>query len=333
MGVDAALTEEQQLLFETATRLGGQSSGLKHEIREENWSEIRKAGLDALRQRDEGVPQASGVEVGLVAEAFGASLVALPFLGVTLAAELIGLAGECANGFVPVPLLVPTLAAVSVPAGQAPAIAWDAFGATHGVTLRPLASGRAEVCIHELDDGLPSIPSADATRALWRVDLADHSSIGEIDRDAITRWEAFALSMVSCELIGVMDAALQRALVHASNRTQFERVVASFQAVQHICADQYVSLAAARSCARFASWAVDHAAPNEALMAARVAKVYCGQAALELVEASIQVHGGIGMTWECDVHHFLRRVLLDRRTLGSDDVHLDRIADARMKGS
>lgn len=327
--MDVQLTDEQEMLFDTAAQLGAKLSSLGDEADETGWSLVREAGVDALRHRSDRQPAANGVEVGLIAEAFGASLTSQPFLGATLGAELLGLAGlddGPGNGRVAVPVLAPTLDAL----GGAGGIAWDAFGATHLVVTRAGADG-AEVSLHPISDGLTAVSGADMSRTLLRVDsLGDGEVVGRLDRDDQDRWTALALASISCELVGVMDATLRLALDHAGNRTQFDQLIASFQAIQHLCADQHVSITAARSCARFAAWAVDELAPAEALLAARVAKAYCGQAAREGTEASIQVHGGMGMTWECDAHRFLRRALLDRQTLGSEHVQLSRIADTRM---
>jgi hypothetical protein len=329
--MDVQLTDEQEMLFDIATQLGGKLSSLRDDADETGWSQIRSAGVDALRHRSDGQPAATGVEVGLIAEAFGSSLTTQPFLGATLGAEMLGLAGlEDGPGenSVAVPVLAPSLDTFG---GESGGIAWDAFGATHLVVARPLDNGKAEVSLHALDDGQTPVSSADMSRTLLRVDsLGRGEVVGQIDPADQARWTALALASISCELVGVMDATLKLALEHAGNRAQFDQLISSFQAIQHICADQHVSLTAARSCAHFAAWAVDELPPDEALLAARVAKVYCGQAAREGTEASIQVHGGMGMTWECDAHRFLRRALLDRQTLGGEDLHLSRIADTRM---
>jgi alkylation response protein AidB-like acyl-CoA dehydrogenase len=130
---------------------------------------------------------------------------------------------------------------------------------------------------------------------------------------------------VCADLLGAAHAALDGAVAHAAERRQFGRPVGSFQAVQHLCAEALVSVEASRSATWHAAWAVDALAPAEALRAARVAKAWCSEAALQVVEAAVQVWGGLGITWECPVHLFQRRVLLSRRLFGDEAFHLDRL--------
>ena len=126
---------------------------------------------------------------------------------------------------------------------------------------------------------------------------------------------------------GTLDAAV----AHARVREQFGRPVGSFQAVQQLAAEQHVLVEAARSCAWHAAWAVDALAPDAAHRAASVAKAFCSEIARPVGEAAIQIWGGLGMTWECVAHLYLRRALLDRRVLGDEDHHLSVIADRGLR--
>jgi alkylation response protein AidB-like acyl-CoA dehydrogenase len=98
--------------------------------------------------------------------------------------------------------------------------------------------------------------------------------------------------------------------------------IGSFQAVQHLLAEAAALLEGCVSVALHASWAVDDLAPADALAAGRVAKTYCARAARTVCETAIQVHGGIGNTWECIAHVYLRRALLSARWFGDDAVQL-----------
>jgi alkylation response protein AidB-like acyl-CoA dehydrogenase len=109
---------------------------------------------------------------------------------------------------------------------------------------------------------------------------------------------------------------------------QFGRPIGSFQAVQQLCADQHVTIESARSITWQAAWAVDALDPAEALGLARVAKAWCAAAARPVCEAAIQVWGGLGITWECEAHRYLRRALVDRALLGDERTHLAAIAPA-----
>ncbi len=118
-----------------------------------------------------------------------------------------------------------------------------------------------------------------------------------------------------------MDLAVD----YASARRQFDRPIGSFQAVQHLLADAHVVTEGSRSVARHAAWAVDALDPSDALAASAVAKAYCSRAARSVCETTIQVHGGIGNTWECLAHLFLRRALLSTDLLGGVGASLDRV--------
>jgi alkylation response protein AidB-like acyl-CoA dehydrogenase len=135
---------------------------------------------------------------------------------------------------------------------------------------------------------------------------------------------------VCADLVGTCSGALEAAVTHAGSRHQFGHPIGSFQAVQHLCADQLVSVEAARSIMWHAAWAVDALVPAEALALARIAKAYCSEMARTVCEAAIQVWGGLGMTWECSAHRSLRRALLDRQLFGDERVHLAAIAADRL---
>ena len=103
---------------------------------------------------------------------------------------------------------------------------------------------------------------------------------------------------VAADLVGVMQGALDDAVAYVAERRQFGVPVGSFQAVQHLAADALVQIEGARSCCWYAAWAVDRLEPDEALLAAHVAKAYASRAGLAVVEATVQMFGGIAITWE-----------------------------------
>jgi alkylation response protein AidB-like acyl-CoA dehydrogenase len=211
-------------------------------------------------------------------------------------------------------------------------IAFDARGAHAGLViegswpelrLRAVALGEA-------------LPAADLTRALRpatteAVDIGDLG--GFLDVDLLQRAHALALVGLSADLVGTMRTALAVALDHARERVQFGVPVGSFQAVQHLCADAHVTVEAARSAVWYAAWGVDELSPDEAVLAARVAKAWCSRAGLEVCETAIQVLGGIGMTWEHLAHVHLRRALLDRMVLGDEQEQYERIGHLRLQAS
>jgi alkylation response protein AidB-like acyl-CoA dehydrogenase len=105
--------------------------------------------------------------------------------------------------------------------------------------------------------------------------------------------------------------------------------VGTFQAVQHMAAEAHVSTEAARGLTWYAAWAADELEPREALLAARTAKAYCSERGREVVETSMQMHGGVAFTWEYMIHVYVRRALVSRQTLGDEHTQLDTITDHR----
>jgi alkylation response protein AidB-like acyl-CoA dehydrogenase len=123
-----------------------------------------------------------------------------------------------------------------------------------------------------------------------------------------TRSEAEQLAALSLEAVGIAQKALELAVDHAKNREQFGRKIGVYQAVSHPLADTYVETELARSLAWWAAWCVAEE-DKQAPVAIAAAKSYCGDAAVAACERSIQVHGGIGFTWEHVLHHYYKRAL------------------------
>jgi hypothetical protein len=123
-----------------------------------------------------------------------------------------------------------------------------------------------------------------------------------------SRPEQEQLAALSLEAVGIAAKALELAVDHAKNREQFGRKIGVYQAVSHSLADTYVETELARSLAYWAAWCVaerDEMTP----VAVAAAKSYCGDAGVAACERSIQVHGGIGFTWEHVLHHYYKRAL------------------------
>ena len=127
--------------------------------------------------------------------------------------------------------------------------------------------------------------------------------------------------------LGAAEVALEMAVAYAKERTQFGRPIGSFQAVQHLCADMLLSLELGRAGAYYALWAADEASPAEAHRAATMAKAFAGDAFFRIGANAIQVFGGIGFTWEHDVHLFYKRLLTLQQAHGTATEHLEELAD------
>src|SRR5205807_3227503 len=153
---------------------------------------------------------------------------------------------------------------------------------------------------------------------------------GALSKEDVARWTALGLALTSADLVGVMRGVLDVTVAYASERRQFGVPVGSFQAVQHLLAEAQCLMAGSLSVALHASWAVDSVEPDEARAAGRVAKAYCARAARTVCETAVQVHGGIGNTWECIAHVYLRRALLSSQWFGDDGEQLRQLQRTRL---
>jgi alkylation response protein AidB-like acyl-CoA dehydrogenase len=116
------------------------------------------------------------------------------------------------------------------------------------------------------------------------------------------------------------------AVEYAKVRVQFGRPIGSFQAIKHLCADMLVQTERASAAALYALWVAD-AEPGELAVAARVAKSTCCDAAVAVTSASVQIHGGIGYTWEHDAHLYYRRAHGAASMFGSAEAHRSSLFD------
>jgi alkylation response protein AidB-like acyl-CoA dehydrogenase len=137
--------------------------------------------------------------------------------------------------------------------------------------------------------------------------------------------ETEQLAALSLEAVGIGAKALELAVEYAKSREQFGKPIGTYQAVSHQLADTYVEMELARSLAYWAAWCV---AENDEQVdvACAAAKAYCGDAAVDACERSIQVHGGIGFTWEHVLHVYYKRALWIQAHAGYASKHRARIA-------
>jgi len=152
------------------------------------------------------------------------------------------------------------------------------------------------------------VASTDLTRSVAGV-VESPVELGELCEDDAGRWRALALAVTCADLVGVARGTHALACEYAKVREQYGATIGSYQAVGHLLAESLALIEGSISVSRHAAWGVDELPAADAIEAARVAKIYCARAALTVCETSIQVHGGIGNTWECLAHVYLRRVL------------------------
>ena len=166
------------------------------------------------------------------------------------------------------------------------------------------------------------VPSLDMTRPLGEVDLAgaERTLVSDNAAAAIDRALLFGAGLLAAEQVGVARWALETTIGYLKERRQFGRVVGGFQALKHRLADLYAEVEQADAAARYAAGtlAADDA---DAPVAVAVAAAFCSEVAVHAAEEAIQLHGGIGMTWEHPAHLHLKRAKADALLLGSSEAH------------
>jgi alkylation response protein AidB-like acyl-CoA dehydrogenase len=179
--------------------------------------------------------------------------------------------------------------------------------------------------------GIEAEPSIDPTRRLStvrfdgvRVAAADTLPAEGHEYEAVLDRVCVA---IAAESTGVAQRTLEMAVEYAKDRQQFGRAIGTYQAVSHRCAQMLLETENARSNVYGAGWAAD-AEPESLPLAASMAKAYASDAGWRVPDASIQVHGGIGFTWEHDLHFFLTRGRANAATFGDAKWHRERVAEA-----
>ncbi len=324
--MDVRLSATQEVLKGSVTRVAerlgpravqelddeDRAARLEAAVTESGWRELRAA-------TETGEPLASGVEVAVVAEELARRLADTAFVGPSLAVELRRLArAEPSSSLETVALLADLSGLASVTDGALPhgAVGLDAKGPSAALALvgEPGGQGLGSFSLGKCE------LSVDLTRpnaVLGPGAVLSPVAAGRVlNGEDISRWTAFGLAVACADLVGTMRGALDLAVGYAKARRQYGAVIGTFQAVQHLLADALVAIEGSHSVALHAAWAVDALEPAEALYAASVAKAYCSRSALSVCETAIQVHGGIGNTWDCLAHVYLRRSLTSIDLLG-----------------
>jgi|tagenome__1003787_1003787.scaffolds.fasta_scaffold20944758_3 alkylation response protein AidB-like acyl-CoA dehydrogenase len=250
------------------------------------------------------------LDLAVVAEQGGAALAGPSLVtaarAAVLLAELPELSAQLADGST----------AFAVVDGSAPSI--DAANATSFLALEDgaLVIGTGEVTV-----GAP----IDATRGLATVRLTDRRVLRDDASDLWARARLVGAVVLAAEGLGAADRAVQLGVAYAKERQAFGRAIGSYQAIKHLLVDAWVGVDQLRSLVWWAAWAADNA-PQEFPLAASAAKAYAARVFEQAAETVIQVHGGIGFTWEHDAHLYWRRAKVDRLLLGDEAEHLDAVA-------
>jgi alkylation response protein AidB-like acyl-CoA dehydrogenase len=184
---------------------------------------------------------------------------------------------------------------------------WVAVPDAAGAALVIANDGERHWAVATDGDGvtIEPTPGIDPTRRLFRVKLDDADA---------------------AESVGVAQRAMEMAVEYAKDRKQFDTPIGAFQAVSHRCAQMLLETEGARSATYYAAWALDHE-PSSAALATSMAKSYASDAGFRVPASAIQVHGGIGFTWEHDLHWFLKRGTANAHAFGDARWHRARVAD------
>ena len=356
--MDFAFTEEQELLKRSARellearypldRVAATADSAEGFPRDE-WTPIAQVGWTGIA-----VPESAGgaglgfLEELIVVEELGRALYPGPFLGcVVMALPILRAAGsaDLVQGIVS-GARVATVAWAGEDGrfdlDPAPKLSWDGerlsgtrlfvphLGASDLlVVVGATPEGTSAWAIDRDSEGLAwrELPTVDGTRRMGEVVLQDVPArrLGIEGDRVLPGVRDRALAALAAEAVGAGSRALELALEHARTRQQFARPIGAFQAVSHQLAQAFAEVETARSLVYWAGWAVSQNAP-EASVAAAAARVRAGEAAAFACERAIQVHGGIGFTWEHPLHRFYKRVLAIGAFLGSADELRARVA-------
>jgi alkylation response protein AidB-like acyl-CoA dehydrogenase len=290
----------------TAAEAGRYDDDLFREVAELGW-------LGIAVGEDNGGQGLGMVELAVLLEELGYACAVTPFTGSVLAALVIEHAGsdDQRSRWLPGLASGETRGALATPDELAP----DAPGADV-IVLADLEAGTATL----LEGGAEEVASIDPTRRYGRVEGTGEPLEGDVaaalDRAAIA---------LAAELVGVSQRALDMTVAYVKERKQFGVPVGSFQAVQHKAAQMLRDTESARSATYFAAWAAD-ADPERLSLAAAMAKAVASESGRAVTGDAIQLHGGIGFTWEADLHWLFKRAQLDSRFLGSASSHRARVA-------
>jgi alkylation response protein AidB-like acyl-CoA dehydrogenase len=286
------------------------------------WGEMAELGWPGIFIDEEHGGQGLGVvELVILQEELGYALAPTPFFSNAAAGFLIQQAGsdEQKQRWLPGMASGEERGTVGVVSnGEAPLVP-DADSATVIV----LVDGDSATLVEAAGAEVETRDTIDSTRRFSsvRANVGGEPLGGDVQA-GLDRAEI----ALAAELVGVGQWAMDTAVEYAKDRKQFDRPIGSYQAVAHRCAQMMLEVESSRSATYYAGWTADNE-PESVSLAASMAKAYAADAGWNVTASSLQVHGGIGFTWEHDLHFFLKRARTDGYLLGSARSHRDRVAE------
>jgi alkylation response protein AidB-like acyl-CoA dehydrogenase len=351
--MDFALSDEQELLQETvrgfvakecpAQTVRAVFDGERHAV-PALWKGLAEMGIAGLV-----VPEAQGgaglelLDLALVAEELGRGAVPVPFLGHALASLAIARGGSAVQQAKWLPRLAAGELRASVALAE-PGGAWlpeqwsselaqgrvsgrKSFAPeTDGAALFVVGCRGGRLALVEAGPGLIATPEATLDRGRPLASLALEAAAAE----PLAGFDGARLVDAACVLLaadafGAAHALVRATAAYVQTRQQFGQTLAQFQAVKHQLANMALDVDPTRGLWWYAAPAFDHL-PADAPRAAALAKAHITELAQQVARDALEAHGGIGFTWECDVHLWFKRVMFDRLWMGLPEIHRERLA-------
>jgi alkylation response protein AidB-like acyl-CoA dehydrogenase len=284
------------------------------------WREISELGWPGIAIGEAHGGQGLGmIELVLLCEELGYACAPTPFLSNAAAALFIDAGGSDAQREAWLPGIASGEARGAAAFNpDADAIVPDAEGAA----VLALPEGEGGVLVEGSAAELEQLELIDTTRSYARVSASGGDPLlgGELHVGADR-----VMVAVAAELTGIAQRAMEMAVSYAKEREQFGRAIGSYQAVSHRCATMLLDTEEARSLTYYAAWAAD-SEPDSLQLAASMAKARASDAAWDVTASALQVLGGIGFTWEHDLHFLLKRAKVTGELMGSARAHRERVA-------
>ncbi len=340
--MDFSLTEEQELIRDTAQRLLAQhcpASLLRVHADDRAaarplWDQLR--GYSALGGGD-------CTDLCLFLSELGRVSAPGPFFATTaLAIPVVGALGTAAPaGLLDALLSGETTATVAICGADGrwtpnpSSTKYFVVDADIADTVIVINAGWTVRCLAVADVALTSMESADSTRRMFALDVptvtdddTEQREPARLDAATARVWLARVYVCAAADLVGTARRLFDMALSYAAERVQFDRPIGSFQAIQHKLAEMSLVLERATAAVQYAAMTVDGPADDATrARAAHSAKAAADTAAQRILKDSIQIHGGVGYTWEHDLQLYLRRATVGATQFGTTSWHHDRIAD------
>ncbi|HLK00363.1 MAG TPA: acyl-CoA dehydrogenase family protein [Streptosporangiaceae bacterium] len=322
---------------EASVRLVMESAdGFDHAVWRRLAGEMGLAGLAVPAEF--GGSGAGPVEAGIVFEELGRAVAPVPYFGTAGLAVPVLLAvddRDAAKEYLPSIAAGETIATVAVHGSV------SVIDGALGGSVSYVVDGMAADLILVAADGVlyavsgsatglerEPLPVMDLTRRQARLTFRSVPARAVGSADVLRPALDVAAALLAASSVGGAQHVLDMAVGYASTRYQFGRAIGSFQAIKHRCADLLAEVESARSVAYHALWAAsDRSEPGRELpLAAALAGSYCSEAFLHAALENVQIHGGIGFTWEHPAHLYVKRAVSDRALLSSPDSHRHRLA-------